>query len=76
MVKTVNVTIEVTPDHEVRISLPDDVPVGPAQITLIVVPTGGSAVHTVGELADLPFWEIWRDRDIADDPNATIPDVT
>jgi hypothetical protein len=67
MVKTVNLSTDIPPNHELHITLPADIPSGPADILLVVsspVPRGAS---TLGELADSEFFGIWRDRpDITD----------
>jgi len=67
MVKAISATTEITADHELRITLPDDVPVGPADVVLVVVPKQPGAASTLGELANSEFFGIWRDReDITD----------
>jgi hypothetical protein len=67
MVKTVNLNAEIPPSREIRITLPGDVPVGPAEIVLVVsspTPVGGS---TFGDLAISEFFGMWADRaDIRD----------
>ena len=67
MVKTISVTTEVSADHEVRITLPADVPVGQVEIVLVVVPKEPAVHHTFGELADSEFFGMWRDRDDIED---------
>ncbi len=67
MVKTVSFKTDVPANHEVRVTLPDDVPVGPAEFVLIVVSKGTAATHTLGELGDSEFFGMWKDRtDIED----------
>ena len=51
MVKTVHLITEVPPDREVRIMLPEDAPVGPAEVHLTLRPVASSAARTVGDLA-------------------------
>ncbi len=38
MIKTVNLSTDITPKREVRVVLPNDVPTGPADLIVIVVP--------------------------------------
>lgn len=62
MAKTLNLNAEIPPNRELRITLPSDVPPGPAEIVLIVspsIPTGGS---TLGALAGSDFLGLWKDR--------------
>jgi hypothetical protein len=67
MVKTIRLTVDVPPDREVRIVLPDDVPTGPAEIVVVVASHVSDMAHTLGELAQSEFFGMWRDRtDIPD----------
>ncbi len=66
MVKTFSLTADVPPDRQVHLVLPDDVPTGPAEI-VVVVASHASTVHTLKDLAQSPFFGMWRDRaDIGD----------
>lgn len=62
MVKTFSITADVPPDRGVRIVLPNDVPIGPVEIVVVVASRSGSA-QTLGDLARSPFFGMWRDRD-------------
>jgi hypothetical protein len=67
MLKTLHLITEIPPDREVRIVLPDDVPVGPAEVSLTLRPVAGAAARTLGDLAQSEFFGIWKDRtDIID----------
>lgn len=67
MVATVNMSTNVPPSREVRIVLPPDVPLGPAEITVVVCSHAPAPVRTLGDLARSAFVGLWRDRtDIAD----------
>lgn len=67
MVRIVKLDAEVPPNREVHLTLPTDVPVGPAEITLTVRPHNGSHRPTLGDLAQSEFFGSWRDRqDITD----------
>jgi hypothetical protein len=62
MVKTVNITAQVGPNREVRVTLPDDFPVGPAEITLIAKPIAEEHLPTLGDLLESEFFGMWKDR--------------
>ena len=65
--KAVSLTTEVPPNREVRITLPDDVPVGPAEIVVVVASLAPAKVATLGDLLRSEFFGMWRDRaDIGD----------
>lgn len=68
MIRTISLTTDVSPNREVRITLPSDVPLGPTEIVVVMVPRPSSAVaHTLGDLACSEFFGMWRDRtDIGD----------
>jgi hypothetical protein len=67
MVKTVNLTANVPPNREVRITLPSDVPTGPADIVVVIASRAGASPHTLGDLLRSEFFGMWRDRtDIGD----------
>ena len=67
MITTLNLTTEVPLNRELRITLPGDVPAGPAEIVIIVAPQHRPAPHTLGDLLNSEFFGMWRDRDdIAD----------
>ena len=67
MLKTIRVTTEITPDREVRITLPEDTPIGPAEIVVVVAPQSPQAAPTFGDLLRSEFFGMWRDReDIVD----------
>ena len=63
MVTTFNVSTDVTADHKVQITLPDDVPVGPAEMVVVVISGAPAEAHTLRDLAESEFFGMWRDRD-------------
>ncbi len=63
MLKTITITTEITPDREVHLTLPDDTPLGPAQIVVVVAPTTSRVGQTFGDLLNSEFFGVWRDRD-------------
>jgi hypothetical protein len=67
MVKTINLTTEVPPNREVHITLPTDVPLGPAEIVIVVASRAAASARTLGDLLRSEFFGMWRDRpDIGD----------
>lgn len=67
MIRTFNVTIKVPPDRQVQITLPDDIPPGPAEIVLVVASQAQAPAPTLGDLLNSEFFGMWRDRaDISD----------
>ncbi len=63
MVKTINFTADVPPNREVHITLPADVPTGPAEIVVVIASPAAPAVRTLGDLIRSEFFGMWRDRD-------------
>jgi hypothetical protein len=67
MVKTVNLNAEIPPSREIHITLPGDIPVGPAEIVLVVSSRAPAGNSTLGDLANSEFFGMWADRaDIRD----------
>ena len=62
VVKTINLTVDVPETREMRIVLPEDVPVGPAEIVVVVASYVSGGLHTLGDLARSEFFGMWRDR--------------
>jgi hypothetical protein len=66
MVRTVNVKADIPASRELHITLPSDVPIGPAEI-VVVVSSSASAARNAGEFAASEFFGMWKDRsDITD----------
>ena len=67
MARTVNLKADISPDRDLRITLPADVPVGPAEIVLVVSSPDRSSGRTLGDFENSEFFGMWRDRsDITD----------
>jgi hypothetical protein len=62
MVKTMNVNAEIPASRELLITLPNDVPIGPAEIVVVISPSSHSQASTLGDLADSEFFGMWRER--------------
>jgi hypothetical protein len=67
VVRTVNLNADIPPNRELRITLPSDVPVGPAEIVLVVSSPDRVSGRTLGDFKNSEFFGMWRDRsDITD----------
>ena len=73
MMKTVTLATDIAPDREIRITLPSDIPLGPADVVLVVAPRAAVAEHTLGDLLKSEFFGMWKDRDDIDDSSAFAP---
>jgi hypothetical protein len=68
MFKTMNLHAEIPANHELRITLPNDVPIGPADVVLVISTSNQEKTRTLKDLADSEFIGMWKDRsDIGDD---------
>jgi hypothetical protein len=66
--RTITSKVVIPTDRQLHISVPEDVPPGPAEIVLVIVPesTPGKGL-TAGELLRSPLFGIWKGRtDIGD----------
>ena len=63
MLKTITIAAEIGPDREVRITLPEDTPLGPADIVVVISSTAQPPAQTFGDLLNSEFFGMWRDRD-------------
>lgn len=69
MVRTLNVKADIPANRELdlHITLPADVPLGPAEIVLVVSSVAAPKSSTLGDLLNSEFFGMWRDRtDISD----------
>jgi hypothetical protein len=67
VVKTISLTANIAPDRYISVALPPDVPLGPADIVVIVAPRAMDEEHTLGDLLASEFFGMWQDRDDIDD---------
>jgi hypothetical protein len=63
MIRTINLKADVPPNHQVQITAPDDVPIGPAEIVVIIASESSTHPCTLGDLLNSEFFGMWRDRD-------------
>ena len=67
MIRTINLKTHIPTNRELRITLPPDVPVGPAEIILVVTSPDRASRSTLGDFGLSEFFGMWRDRtDITD----------
>ena len=62
MVKTVHMRADVPPGRELHIVLPPDVPVGPAEIVVVVSSQALPRESTLGDLVNSEFFGMWSER--------------
>ena len=67
MFKTVNLHAEIPANHELHITLPSDVPTGPADVVLVISTSDQEKTRTLKDLADSEFIGMWSDRPDAGD---------
>jgi hypothetical protein len=62
MVRTINLSAEIPPTRELQITVPADVPVGPAEIVVVVSSQVQPRAGLLGDLAASEFIGMWQDR--------------
>ena len=67
MVKTLNFATKVPASRELTITLPSDIPVGPAEIVVVVASKASKPSRTLGDLKESEFFGILRDRSDIED---------
>jgi hypothetical protein len=68
MFKTMNLHAEIPDNHELHITLPNDVPTGPADVVLVISTDNQEKTRTLKDLSESEFIGMWKDRaDIGDD---------
>jgi hypothetical protein len=68
--RVVTLTTTVTPERSLTIRIPEDVPTGPAEVTVVFAAEPSSkSRRTLGDLRASEFFGMWRDRtDLPDSP--------
>jgi hypothetical protein len=66
--KTVTCKVVIPTDRQLHLTIPEEIPSGPAEIVLVIVPETPSAQGlTAGDLLRSPLCGLWKDRsDIGD----------
>ena len=66
--KTITRKVTIPPDRQLTIPLPEEVPPGPAELTLVITPDESpTPAMTAGDLLGSPLFGLWKDRtDITD----------
>ena len=62
MNRTLTVDGEIGEDHILKVEMPDDVPVGPARVTVTTEVETKKPIRTLGELLDRGFVGMYADR--------------
>ena len=62
MVKTFSLNTNIPQNRELRITLPADVPTGPAEVVLVVSSLARPNGFTLRDLANSEFIGMWQDR--------------
>jgi len=69
-VRTLSLRSEVQADRRLEIQIPQDVPLGPAEVVVVIFPEKPGAARkclTAGDLLSSPLFGLWKDReDIGD----------
>ena len=68
VMKTIACKVVIPTDRQLHISVPEDVPLGPAELVVVIVPEAmPEKLGTAGDLQRSPLFGIWKDRtDIGD----------
>ena len=67
MVRTISLHTDIPNNRELRITLPADVPTGPADVVVVVSAQEMRRKKTFGDFLDSEFFGMWKDRtDIKD----------
>lgn len=70
MLRTLRLFVEILPQREIHIKVPEDVPTGPAEVVVVIAsPEAPSKpMGTAGDLLQSPLFGLWADRDDIEDP--------
>jgi hypothetical protein len=66
--KTITCKVVIPTDRQLLITVPEDVPLGPAEVVVVIVPEAvAKQGGTAGDLLRSPLFGLWKDRtDIGD----------
>ena len=62
MVRTVSISTSVPKSREVRLFLPGDFPLGPAELLVVVATKAPAPLRTLGDLLRSEFFGMWSHR--------------
>jgi hypothetical protein len=62
---TITIKTEIGPDRTLHLRVPQEVPEGPAEIVVTIIPSGPTG--TAADLAHSPLFGIWADREDIED---------
>ena len=61
--KTITCKVVIPIDRQLKISAPEDVPPGPAEVVVVIVPEAmAEKGGTAGDLLRSPLFGLWKDR--------------
>ena len=61
--RVVTLTTTVTPERTLTIRVPEEIPTGPAEVTVVFAPESTSKPRsTLGDLRASEFFNMWQDR--------------
>lgn len=65
MVKTLALRIEIPPGREINIKVPDEIPLGPAEVIVVIASPEAppEPAGTAGDMLRSPLFGLWSDRD-------------
>lgn len=67
MTRTISMQVDVPPDRRLLIPVPQDVPVGPAQVIIIIELDQTALAGTAAEMVSSPLFGLWAGRNDIDD---------
>lgn len=67
MTRTVKLQTTIGEDRTLHIRVPDDVPIGPAEIDVTITPESEQRAGTAADLAQSPLVGLWAGRDDIED---------
>ena len=73
MLTTLKFNVKIPPQRDIHIQLPDDAPVGPAEVIVVIAPAESSTESpdkrggTARDLLESPLFGLWADREDIED---------
>ncbi len=67
MTRTISMQVDVPPDHRLLIPVPKNIPVGPAQVIIIIGLDRKRPAGTATEMVSSPLFGLWARRNDIDD---------
>ncbi len=68
--RTISIKANIPENHKLMVDIPEDLPIGPADVVVVIVPEIGAVEkrgETAGDILKSPLLGMWKDRkDITD----------